>query len=206
MVLQICLFLAYSALFLFIIGKFRFFKPEGIPLSYIKGIFILKLLAGVSLGLIYTVYYTDRKTADIFKYFDDSQIIFNSLLHHPYDFFRMFTGLYASDPDLQHYYEAMTCWNNSDNIYNDNRNLIRLNTLLRFFSMGNYYVHTVFMCFISLCGLIGIFHVLSKEIQGKNPELFACVFLLPSVIFWNSGMLKDGLMIFAFGILSRASF
>lgn len=201
MILEISLTLAYTMLFIIIIGKFRFFRMDGFPSFTASWIFILKVIAGIILGIVYTKYYTDRKTADIFKYFDDSAILFNSIYLHPWDFIRMLTGYDATNPELQHYYESMVSWNNSDNIYNDNRNLIRLNTLLRFFSMGTYYVHTVFMCFISLCGLIGIYKVLYEEVKGKSLELFAAVFLLPSVIFWNSGMLKDGLMIFAFGIL-----
>jgi len=201
MILETALTLAYTLLFLLIIGRYRFFRLDGLPFTATSWLFVLKILAGIVLGIIYTNYYTDRKTADIFKYFDDSKILFNSLFHSPGDFFRIFTGIGSDDPALQHYYEAMVSWNNSDNIYNDNRNLIRLNTLLRFISMGNYYVHTVFMCFISLCGLIGIFKVLNEEVKGKTYEIFFAVFLLPSVVFWNSGMLKDGLMIFAFGIL-----
>jgi hypothetical protein len=201
MIIEVCLTLAYTCLFLLIISRSAFFKMEGLPISFTKAVFLLKISAGILLGLIYTRYYTDRKTADIFKYFDDSAILFNALFTKPYDFIRMLTGYDASAADLQHYYVEMTSWNNSDNIYNDNRNLIRLNTVLRFFSMGKYYVHTVFMCFISLCGLIGIYKVLNEEVKGKSYEIFFAVFLLPSVLFWNSGMLKDGLMIFAFGIL-----
>lgn len=201
MILEIFLTIAFSFIFVFLMDRFHFFKLDNIPLVYTKGIFIIKILAGIALGLIYTNYYTDRKAADIFKYFDDSKILFDAIFYNPYDFFRMITGFDADAPDLQHYYETMISWNNSDNIYNDNRNLIRLNALLRFFSMGKYYVHTVCMCFISLCGLIGIFKVLNAEVKGKTMEIFFAVFLLPSVIFWNSGMLKDGLMIFAFGVL-----
>ncbi len=201
MIAEISLTLAYTFIFLFIIGKYRFFALGGVPVSLTRWIFLLKIAAGITLGIIYTRYYTDRKTADIFKYFDDSGIIFNTLFTNPWDFFRMLTGIDSGNTDLQQYYERMTSWNNSDNIYNDNRNLIRLNTLLRFVSMGHYYVHTVFMCFISLCGLTGIYRVLNEEVKGKSWELTGAVFLLPSVIFWNSGMLKDGLMIFAFGIL-----
>jgi hypothetical protein len=201
MILEICLTLAYTMMFVYIIGKYRFFRLEGVPASAATWIFLLKIMGGIALGIIYTKYYTDRKTADIFKYSDDSAVLFNALYSHPYDFFRIFFGFDTNSPELHVYYETMNSWNNSDNIYNDNRNLIRLNALLRFVSMGKYYVHTVFMCFISLCGLIGIYKVLNAEVKGKSWEIFFAVFLFPSVVFWNSGMLKDGLMIFAFGVL-----
>jgi len=51
----------------------EFFSIEGLSRKEISAIFILKIIAGVVLYLIYTYYYTDRKSADIFKYFDDGK-------------------------------------------------------------------------------------------------------------------------------------
>jgi len=195
------LLLAYFFLGLILIHQMKFFQLEQWGSKPIKWVFALKVISGTILALIYTHYYTDRSTADIFKYFDDSAILFNSLFSNPYDFLRMLSGIGSSSLDLQHYYEAMTSWNNSDSVYNDNRNLIRLNALFRFFSFGNYHIHTVFMCFIALVGLTGLFKTLSRLVKNKNEEFLAAVFLLPSVLFWTSGVLKDGLMIFCFGIL-----
>ena len=40
--------------------------------------YLIKLAAGVAVGLIYTFYYTDRLTADTFRLFDDSKIVFDA--------------------------------------------------------------------------------------------------------------------------------
>lgn len=199
--MQIALFLGYFFLGLILIHRCQFFHIQPYGAKPLQIVFTLKVIAGTSLAFIYTYYYTDRTTADIFKYFDDSEIIFNSLFQKPYDFIRMFTGIGSQSEDLQPYYETMSSWNNSDSVYNDNRNLIRLNTFFRFFSLGSYHVHTLFMCFIALTGLMALYKSFTEMVNGKQAELFVAVFLLPSVIFWTSGVLKDGLLIFCFGIL-----
>lgn len=199
--METLLTITYTLLFIFIIHKWSFFTIAGISKRSIMAVFVLKVFLGIFLGLIYTYYYTKRGDADIYKYFDDSKVLFDSFFANPKHFFQMMTGIGTDADYLQPYYQTMNYWYNRFNVYNDNRTMIKLNALLRFVSLGHYYVHTVFMCFISLVGLTGILKVFNAVLINKSKVLFAVVFLLPSVLFWNSGMLKDGLLTFAFGVL-----
>jgi len=63
--------------------------------------------------------------------------------------------------------------------------------------MGNIYTHVLFMCFLSLCGLTALFRLVVTQIREKQLPLFIVIFLWPSVLFWCSGVLKDGLIISA---------
>ena len=89
---------------------------------------------------------------------------------------------------------------NDTGLYNDTHSIIRFNAMTRLFSFGYYNVHTVFMCFISLLGLTAFYKVFINELNNNKKEVFAVVFLLPSMLFWGSGVLKDGLFIFTFGV------
>src|SRR5580700_8223423 len=139
--MQIILIIGYTFLFLFIIRKMSFFSVENISPNIISFVFFIKVLAGCSLGLLYTHYYKDRSTADTFKFFDDGEIMFNQLFHHPKYFFEMLTGINGNDPDLNSYYNAMNAWNNKDVMFNDNKTIIRLNVLFDMFSISHYYVN-----------------------------------------------------------------
>ncbi len=199
--LGILLAIAYTTLFVFLIRKIKFFASEHISRALITSIFLLKILAGTALWFVYTHLYTDRSTADIFKYFDDGIIMYNTLFTHPADYFKMLLGL--PDPSLHHYFsEDMRHWSREFNqgLYNENRTLIRFNAFLDLFSFGNYHVHTVFICFLSTAGLLGIFKTFSAFLREKTRLLFFAVFLLPSVLFWGSGVLKEGLVLFELGI------
>jgi hypothetical protein len=179
----------------------KFFTLNEINPRFISLVFVFKVAAGCLLGLIYTYYYTDRSTADTFKFFDDGNILFGALSKNPKHFFEMLTGINSDSPELTPYYERMNAWYNIDVLFNDNHTLVRLNTLFRFFSFGNYYVHVVFINFISFCGLISLFRLFQSFQKNKSKELFAGIMLLPSMLFWGSGLLKDGLLIFALGML-----
>ncbi len=154
--MEIFLVVAYVFLFIFILRKAAFFKTEGLPTYFPAAIFVLKVFSGCALGLVYTYYYTDQTTTDTFKFFKDSGILFESMKHHPSDFLRMLTGIGADAPELRPYYEKMNTWLNTDVLFNDNKTVVRINTLFRFFSLGHYYVHVVFVNVISFIGFFNL--------------------------------------------------
>lgn len=198
--MHILLTCAYIAAFVYIIRKWSFFKLDGIPTSWATYLFLLKIISGVVLGLIYTYHYTDTKTTDTFKFFNDSTILFQSIRNHPYDFFRMLTGYDADAEDLRSYYLKMDAWLNTNLLFNDNRTIIRLNAIFHFFSLGFYYIHVVFLNFLSFTGLFCLFKVFEKECPARKKELLLYTFLFPSTLFWGSGLLKDGLLLFGLGV------
>jgi hypothetical protein len=55
------------------------------------------------------------------------------------------------------------------------------------------------MSFLSFTGLIGIFRFL-KPSTNRQKQLFLLIFLLPSLLFWGSGVLKEGLILFSLGL------
>lgn len=166
--LEVALTVAAIFFSIYLIGKWKIFQIEGISIVVFKGLFIIKILAALALYFIYTQFYTDRAYADIFRYYDDSQIIYNTLLTHPWDYFRMLSGWHGNAPELSHYYDAMLNWYNTDLIFNDSRTMIRINAFLRLFSFGTYFPHAVVMCFLAMLGLTGIFRVANSLIKGKS--------------------------------------
>ncbi|HET6227899.1 MAG TPA: hypothetical protein VFF27_16560, partial [Bacteroidia bacterium] len=200
--MELLLILAYTSFFIFLITKLPFFKVEGLSTRSLSLLFMLKIAFGLLLWAIYTFYYPDRATADIYKYFDDSEVLFNALKTKPIDYFKMLFGIGNNTPDFDTYYANMHYWSrrNSLGSYNDGHTVIRFNAFLRLFSFGFYTVHTVFICFVSLIGLTAIYKVFLPFLRDKKKELILAVFLLPSVLFWGSGVLKEGLLFFTLGL------
>lgn len=199
--LELALTLATIFFAIYLIGKWKIFQMEGISVSVFKGLFIIKIIAALALYVIYTQYYKDRAYADIFRYYDDSEVIYNTLFSKPWDFFRMLTGIDGRASEILPYYDIMKNWYNTDLIFNDSRTMIRLNAFLRLFSMGTYFPHAVVMCFLAMLGLTGIFRVANELIKGKSLLLMVIIFLLPSTLLWTSGMIKEAFLIFALGVL-----
>ena len=201
--MEIALTIFYALLFIFLIYKIPFFRIEGFGYKSLIAVFILKIAAGVLMYYIYTYHYTDRSTADIFKYFDDSLVMHRTLFTNPLHYVQMMTGIGNDAPQFAVYYDSMNNWYRvyESNLYNDSHTIIRINALLRLFSFGYFNVHMVFMCFISLSGLVALYKFFVPYMEGKTRELFVAVFLLPSVLFWGSGVLKEAVLLFGMGML-----
>ena len=203
MLLSIFLSIFYFSLFTFIIYRASFFSIEGFSRRNITLIFLLKIFFGIALLEIYSHYYKVRIYGDAFKYYDDAKIIYSAFYTHPWDYVRITFGINSDSPELFHYYEKMNNWFLADDYtpFNDSRSVIRFNALVFPFSFGKYVVHMIFMCFISLAGLVALFKVFQKKFPQKVFLLAVAIFLVPSVLFWGSGVLKEGLILFASGFL-----
>lgn len=201
--MEILITILYTIFFSFLIYKLKFFKINGFSSKLMIFAFVIKVIAGITLVLIYTFYYKTRVSADVFKYFDDGKIIFSSLKTSVSDYLRMVTGIGGDAQHLKHYYTTCNFWYKdfNYNLYNDNRTIIRFNAIAMLFSGGYLWVHTVFMSFLSFIGLTYILKVFVKFLSDKKYFLFFGIYFLPSILLWTSGVIKEGFLVFAFGLL-----
>lgn len=193
----------YLLLFLVIIRKWQFFKCEGISINTLSAIFLIKFCFGLLIWGVYTYYYTDRHTGDVFKFYDDAVQLHLIFKDKPVTLLRIIFGLYDESPELTKQLDQLSWWNTPYyyNIINDGRTMIRFNAILLFISRGYYHVHTVVICFLSLMGLMGLYKTFYPMMRDKSKELIVAIFLIPSVLFWGSGVLKEGLLLCGFGLL-----
>ena len=125
--------------------------------------------------------YTDRATAGVFKYFDDSAHMFKALYDRPVDYLRMLFGIGNDTPEfLARYYAEMNNWERhfESNLYNDAHTIIRYNAVVRLISFGEFHVHTVVSAFLSLTGMVGIYRAFVGSLPGLERILAVVVFLL----------------------------
>ena len=197
------LYAIYLLIICAIIFRHRFFRLPGLKSYPALLFFLLKIFAGVAVWYVYTVYYPQREYADIWKYYDDSEVVYNALDDHPGDYFRLMSGI-GIDERIQHeYIDKMLHWDQQfeNNLFNDSHTIIRFNALMRLISAGNYHTHSLVMCFLAFIGLCALYHWLYKFIpQWKKPVAFI-LFISPSLLFWTSGVLKEGILFFALGML-----
>lgn len=199
--LGIILAIAYAAFFIFLIRKLSFFHSEGILRNAFTFAFIVKIIFGFIFWAVYTYYSSYQNRADAFLYFEDGKVLYSALYNKPLDYIKLLLGI--NDTSLAPYFEKTGYWSREFNqgMYNETRTVIRFNALVCLFSFGQYHVHTVFMCFLSLTGLTGIFKTFFPFLKNKKNELFVVIFFMPSVLFWGSGVLKEGLILFGAGML-----
>lgn len=194
----------YILLFSVLIFFYKKRLGLGLPRWAFVLAFLVKVASGFFLTYIYSSHYTDRSTADIFKYYDDAKIMHKALSEKPADYFSMLSGVGNDNVYYDTtYYAKMNHWykRNDFGNYNDNHTIIRLNALIMPLSFGSFHVHTVFMCFISFLGLFALYKFFLSLFKTKAFLIYVIVFFIPSVVFWGSGVLKEGLLLFSLGIL-----
>lgn len=206
--MNIFLPLIYTALLFLIIRQSKFFQLAGFQKSIFPTLFLLKVFAAVALGIVYTYYYKPFDESDTYLFFADGTTMAGSLSNSFSDFIKLLFGVGEVNSDLAEYYAKMSLWSKDFNyeMYNDNRPLIKLNAIFSLFAFGYYYVHSVFFAFLSFCGSFLIFKTLYCRFSGKKILLIISVFLLPSVVFWSSGVIKESYIIFILGLFVYAFF
>lgn len=199
--LGIILAIGYALLFVLIIRKHSLFHSEGISRNALTLAFIVKLCFGIIYWAVYTYYPNYQNKGDAFLYFDDGKVLYSALYEKPIDYIKLLLGY--NDASLAPYFEKTGYWSREFNqgLYNETRTVIRFNAIVCLFSFGHFHVHTVFMGFLSFCGLTALYKSFLPYFENKRRELFAVVFFLPSVLFWGSGVLKEGLILLGTGML-----
>lgn len=193
----------YLLLILIFIRKSSFFSNINLKNNTLFILFFIKLVAAYCLFLVYTKYYTDRSTADIFKYFDDSTWLYKNVFSKsPINYLKIIFGIHTDQPYIHYELKQTQYWfkPHETNVFNDNRTVIRFNLIIYLISLGYYHIHTLILCFLSFIGLTGIYKTFQKLFPNKTLVLVLSIFFLPSVLFWGSGILKESILLFSVGI------
>ncbi|MEX1188234.1 MAG: hypothetical protein WED33_03185 [Bacteroidia bacterium] len=188
-------------------------KQANLKKSFVISVFIIKILFGSGIVFIYTYYYTDRGSADIYKFFDDAQIIASAFPDDYPSFFKLMSGIHNSDPELVKYTSQMKNWEPQSsewleftqtenyNIFQSNRIITRINAFLLLFSLGNIFTHVIFFSWLSLITSIAFLSIFRNLPSSTYLVITVLVLLLPSVLLWCSAPLKDTLTLAGINIL-----
>lgn len=190
----------YYLLFNYLIYRFEVFQLRGFKVWVSNALFNIKFAAGLAIWAIYTFYYTDKATSDIHKFYADAEVIYSALPQQPSVYFKLMTSA-GSNGTIAHTARMKNWERNFDEApINENRTIIRLNALLMLFSLNTYFMHILAMCFISLFGWVLLFNGIHQYINRPPTMLALLPLLLPSVLFWASGVLKEPILVLGLGL------
>lgn len=156
----------------------------------------IKVVFGLAFMYIHTrIYGVGDVTVDWEEYMADS-ITLNKVAFLDFGTYLKFLFGLNSEQDVLQYLANTNHWAAGDlTLMNDSRNVLRINSLLVFVSRGNVYVHVLFFSFFSFIGFREIFNAFKKYVYLSKRLFWYTLFLLPSVGFWTSSVLKEPLMI-----------
>lgn len=165
----------------------------------------MKLLAGGLFLWIYSEFYGGGTlTADPEAFMRESKLLRDVAGKSFVDYL---TFLFGGETQamVDHYLATTTHWNTGDlTLFNDSKNVIRINSLIYFISGGQIFVHVIIFTFLSLLGFREVYQTFSHRIHFSNRVFWYVLIGFPSLIFWTGSMLKEPLMMLGFCLLLRA--
>jgi len=187
--LEYLLFIVYLVLFAWLVTRVKFFALSGLTKPQLIIIFLLKVMAGIFYGWIGVYYGGLAQMWDTWRFHVESLQEYQLLQTNPQEFF---TNLFR-DPyqgGFSKFFET------TDSYWNDLKGniFIKILSIFNILSLGHYYVNVIFYSFITLFGSIAIFRVMNDVFPGKKLTILLATFLVPSFLYWTSGIHKEGLI------------
>ncbi len=192
--MQIVLFIFFLLLCCYLISIITFFRNAPISSGKIITLFIIKILAGVAYALFYTLpkYYTD---SDTWRFYRLSLREMDWLKKEPSAFFKdLFVHGYSTSGNL---------FTGENSYWNDLKSnlLVKLMALMNVITFKSYYTNIILFNFLFLFGLIALLKLLIPLYPDRKNVLICAICILPSTLFWCSGIHKDGLILSAAGMV-----
>jgi hypothetical protein len=194
--LEYLLFAVYLVLFAWLATKTKFFINAGLSKPQLIIIFLLKVMAGIFYGWVGIYYGNHAQMVDTWSYHYSSIQEYKLLFQNPSEYMvNLFHDPYTGG--------VFKFFGTEDSYWNDlkGNSFIKILSIFNIFSFGNYYTNVIFYSFISMFGPVAIYRVMSDVYPGKKWQMLASVFLIPSFLYWTSGLHKEGLIFLGFSLV-----
>jgi len=153
-------------------------------------------MAGIFYGWVGVYYGNHAQMVDTWSYHYSSIQEYKLLFQNPSEYMvNLFRDPYSNG--------IFKFFSTDESYWNDlkGNSFIKILSIFNIFSFGNYYTNVIFYSFISMFGPIAIYRVMNDVYPGKKWQLVVSVFLIPSFLYWTSGLHKEGLIFLGFSLV-----
>lgn len=160
---------------------YLFFKREGSqqPMLF-WSTFTFRVAMGIALGLMYSYYY---EANDTWGFFLDATKLANLARINLSEYINF---MLTSDP-------VQPVWQSLNFTQERSLFLVKIISVLALAGDDNYWVCTLYFATISFCSAWIFFRVVTKHFSDATASAAISILLLPSVVFWSSGLVKETL-------------
>lgn len=164
-----------------LIGSFAFaiWRKSSLSLQQIFWpALLIKCIAGISLGIIYTYYYTGN---DTFSFFNDARTLANVCRNNVYEYIHfLWSGDQNSALSIKLYYvEPRSLF------------FVKGLSLISLMTNNNYWISSLWLSLLSFSGCWYLFIRLTDFFLRMKWPAALSLFFLPSFVFWGSGVIKE---------------
>lgn len=192
-IVDVGIWMVYFTFILLVLWVYRTTKKGEVYTYFLRG-FLIKVVGGVCFALVYIKLYG---FGDTFLYHNGAVVLADTLADSPSAYFRLlFTQSGNLPPDLAHFAETIRYSNTYEEWL-----MVKLLSPITLISFKSYLVSTLFMSLLSFIGGWKLYLTFSDILPNFKRQVFWAVFLIPSVIFWGGGIMKDTVTLFALNYL-----
>ncbi len=185
--LEHLLFAAYLIFFAWLVTKTRFFTASELTTPQLVIIFLLKVMAGILYGWIGVYYGELAQMVDTWGYHYEAKSEVALLKTNPSLFFsNIFSSTYT-DGYGNFLASENSWWNDLKGTF-----FLKIIAIFHLLTFSNYYVNVILYSFLSLFGPIALYRVMRDAFPSRRLSILLTAFLIPSVLYWTSGIHKDG--------------
>jgi len=143
---------------------------------------LIKLLAGISVGLLYTFYY---KGGDTFNLFHDASVLADWGMNNAGDYIK---GCFFNEIPESIVSELL--------FYHQPRALFasKCISLINLITHNNYWLSSLWLSLFSYLGMWYLANSLAVLFEERRGTAAISFLFFPSVVFWSAGILKESLM------------
>lgn len=191
------LFAGYLILFAWLVSKVQFFKRSGLTPPQLIIVFLLKVIAAIFYGWIGVYYGQLGQMQDTWMYHYESLKEYQLLKTDPSEFFSSIFRNTYEDGYAKFFSTENSWWNDLKGTF-----FVKLLAIFNLLSFGNYYINAIFYSFITLFGAVGVYRIMQDVFPKYRLAVLLSTFLLPSFIYWTSGLHKDGLIFLGLALMT----
>ncbi len=187
------LFSFYLFLFCWLISRIKFFTQSGLSSKILIILFVLRVIASLISNYFNYYYYPLSDPLSFHNYGIEE---YNLLFTNPREYF---TNIFI-DTRSNNY---SGFFGTSNSFWNDTRSnlIIKLLSIFDIFSGKNFFINCLFYNFLVFFGSVALFKVFIKIFQKSLFALIACIFILPSALFFSSMLHRDGLILLSLSMV-----
>lgn len=194
----------FIILFFLLLRYVRFFQIESLSPWTIPLAFLLKIAVGLLLFWMHIqTYGIDELSHDGETFLKEGKYLNDVFFQSPKHYFQLLTGIGESTELINKYLYMTEYWSAGDlTIVNDSKNVIRIHSIIHFFSGNSVLIHLSIMCLISLFAAKNLYLAFYKYSRLPKVYFFWLLLIVPSTIFWTSSLLKEPILFFGISLLA----
>ncbi|MBI2259753.1 MAG: hypothetical protein HYU67_12765 [Flavobacteriia bacterium] len=202
MFIQVFYPIIFSLVLIIIIRFQKLFHIPGLKKWDLNLAFLIKISSSLFYLFVFDVLFGKGMLAfDSLQYFIDGKILNEVFYKSPKSYFHILTGFGESLEMVEYYLNETGKWFYSVTFFlDDSKNIIRICSLIEFFARNSFFIYFIVFDIISLLGIYYLTKTIYKLTTLNVRFVFFGILLLPNLLFWSSGILKESPLILGFAL------